>query len=149
MFVILFALLFCSQIVECAPGKMGKKGRNALKATATTTVPTPTVVGTISLNGLTITPPASSNHVREELTFNCAFNCAMCDNQLSTNLNDLLMCGGCEITYYCSKKCQKSHWKSHKVSITILLILKGELQRIDSTPRVCYKNVWEQPPSQI
>jgi hypothetical protein len=30
--------------------------------------------------------------------------------------NDVLVRGGCETTYYCSKECQKLHMKSHKVS---------------------------------
>lgn len=36
--------------------------------------------------------------------------CAYC-NKSDTKL---LRCGRCKTTYYCSKECQKPHWKKHK-----------------------------------
>ncbi|EPT00593.1 hypothetical protein FOMPIDRAFT_1049625 [Fomitopsis schrenkii] len=29
--------------------------------------------------------------------------------------NSLLACSGCKLVYYCSKKCQKAHWRRHKL----------------------------------
>ena len=38
--------------------------------------------------------------------------CAKCNKTDGT----LLKCGGCNLgIYYCSKECQKAHWKTHKV----------------------------------
>ncbi|CAK5266832.1 unnamed protein product [Mycena citricolor] len=37
----------------------------------------------------------------------------MCENCLMGS-RDLRRCGGCNITRYCSRECQKSHWKEHK-----------------------------------
>jgi len=40
----------------------------------------------------------------------CA-NCNITETQLQ---RDLLRCCGCKDSFYCSKNCQKSHWKVHK-----------------------------------
>eukprot|EP00005_Dracoamoeba_jomungandri_P013946 CAMPEP_0174270816 /NCGR_PEP_ID=MMETSP0439-20130205/45819_1 /TAXON_ID=0 /ORGANISM="Stereomyxa ramosa, Strain Chinc5" /LENGTH=132 /DNA_ID=CAMNT_0015360387 /DNA_START=104 /DNA_END=498 /DNA_ORIENTATION=- len=34
------------------------------------------------------------------------------------NTGKLKKCGGCQIVSYCSKSCQRSHWKAHKFSCT-------------------------------
>ena len=36
--------------------------------------------------------------------------CAFCHSKTGT----LKRCSGCKRVFYCSKKCQKSHWKEHK-----------------------------------
>lgn len=41
--------------------------------------------------------------------------CAKSENDLDkTEGERLLKCGKCGLLYYCSKKCQKAHWTSHK-----------------------------------
>jgi hypothetical protein len=92
-----------------------------------TSVQTPSPAAIISLEGLDIAPTpaqaAASNHAREECTLKGVFSCGMCKKELGTNPDDLLVCGGCENAFYCSRKCQKINWKSHKVSITNLFNL--------------------------
>jgi len=39
-------------------------------------------------------------------------NCYFCQNVIKTGLK---LCSRCKITRYCSKECQKAHWKKHKV----------------------------------
>ena len=38
------------------------------------------------------------------------FICANCNGTQASN-----RCGGCKSVYYCNIKCQKAHWKQHKV----------------------------------
>ena len=41
-------------------------------------------------------------------------SCRKCTKETSTQ------CSGCKIVYYCSKECQKSSWKKHKVDCDIM-----------------------------
>lgn len=38
-----------------------------------------------------------------------------CDYEGCRNDDAYLRCSGCKCYYFCSKECQKKHWKSHKV----------------------------------
>jgi len=41
--------------------------------------------------------------------------CSICMNcKVSKKLEELSKCGGCNMVCYCSKECQKKHWKTHK-----------------------------------
>lgn len=42
-----------------------------------------------------------------------SLNCAYCDKP-ETKDNSMLVCSQCKCTFYCSRKCQKMHWKVHK-----------------------------------
>ncbi|KAJ7447505.1 hypothetical protein B0H11DRAFT_2082368 [Mycena galericulata] len=42
----------------------------------------------------------------------------MCEN-CSVRGKDLRRCGGCQLVRYCSKECQKAHWKNHKTHCAI------------------------------
>jgi MYND finger len=45
------------------------------------------------------------------------FKCLACNVQQKDCAQKLLRCGGCGEVFYCSKECQKTHWKSgHKAS---------------------------------
>ncbi len=39
------------------------------------------------------------------------------------------VCGKCKISYYCSRECQKRHWKTHK------LVCKETLENIAANPQ--------------
>ncbi|KAK9820089.1 hypothetical protein WJX72_006020 [[Myrmecia] bisecta] len=42
--------------------------------------------------------------------------CANCEaTAAEKQLPTLLKCGRCKIVYYCSKECQKTNWKIHKI----------------------------------
>jgi hypothetical protein len=117
MFFILFALLvFAATSVECFPGKKSRRVKKGRITGTVTSVQTPSPAAIVSLEGLDIAPAAASILEREECTLKVVFSCGMCKKELGTNPDDLLVCGGCESTYYCSKECQKLNRKSHKVS---------------------------------
>lgn len=40
--------------------------------------------------------------------------CANCGELESSSAQKLSRCTGCEVVYYCGRKCQKAHWKVHK-----------------------------------
>jgi len=40
--------------------------------------------------------------------------CAQCDKTKSDSGNNLKCCAKCKTTKYCSRECQKAHWKKHK-----------------------------------
>jgi hypothetical protein len=115
---ILFALVvvFAAISVECAPGKKSRRVRKKSTTGAVSSIQTPAPVAIIFLEGLDIAPTAASILTRELHTIKVTSTCAMCEKGLGANPDDLLVCGGCETTYYCSKECQKLHRKSHKVS---------------------------------
>lgn len=50
--------------------------------------------------------------------FHCA--CTVCKEQFCPScgktFEQRMRCGGCKNTYYCSRECQKSHWKNHRTS---------------------------------
>ncbi|KAF7319633.1 MYND-type domain-containing protein [Mycena chlorophos] len=44
-----------------------------------------------------------------------AYVCSQCAASSSATVT-LKLCGGCQLTRYCSKSCQVDHWKTHKLS---------------------------------
>jgi hypothetical protein len=44
------------------------------------------------------------------------FKCHTCGTQQKDLSAKLLRCGACGEAYYCSKVCQQSHWKTHKLT---------------------------------
>ena len=54
------------------------------------------------------------------------FKCSACDKYLVGETKRLI-CAECKIKYYCSKECQKNHWKGHKSDCASLVEhFKGE-----------------------
>jgi hypothetical protein len=53
-------------------------------------------------------------------------NCSGCDVRVPGN--KLRECGGCAQVSYCSKSCQKSHWKSHKAICKFYSGVKEDLE---------------------
>ena len=54
------------------------------------------------------------------------FNCSECDKYLVGEAKRLI-CSGCKFEYYCSKECQKNHWKEHKsVCASLVERFKGD-----------------------
>jgi hypothetical protein len=47
-------------------------------------------------------------------TSSAALGCTVCQRSEQVGGGRLLVCNGCHAVVYCSKKCQKSHWKAHK-----------------------------------
>jgi hypothetical protein len=45
-----------------------------------------------------------------------SFKCHTCSKQQKDLDSKLLRCGACGESYYCSKSCQQSHWKTHKLT---------------------------------
>jgi hypothetical protein len=60
--------------------------------------------------------------------------CGHCNNHEKLDLK----CPQCRTTYYCDKKCQKEHWKIHKVALLF------SLQNKSSKSRECSKRIWFQ-----
>ncbi|KAJ7868581.1 hypothetical protein B0H14DRAFT_3132623 [Mycena olivaceomarginata] len=45
----------------------------------------------------------------------------------------LLRCNNCKYIYYCSKECQKSHWKHHKVECRKMVATQEKIERMTLT----------------
>ena len=52
------------------------------------------------------------------------FRCFLC--QKEGRSPPLRRCSQCEVAYYCSKTCQKGHWKKHKAACIAAVAAKAE-----------------------
>ena len=52
------------------------------------------------------------------------FRCFLC--QKEGRSPPLRKCSQCEVAYYCSKSCQRSHWKKHKSACIAAVAAKAE-----------------------
>ncbi|KAJ6534446.1 hypothetical protein DFH09DRAFT_121009 [Mycena vulgaris] len=55
------------------------------------------------------------------------------------NLSDLRRCGGCAKTIYCSKECQRAHWKEHKPHCKRNADLTTMISRLGPAHGRCFK----------
>lgn len=47
-------------------------------------------------------------------------------------VDKLLVCSGCQCTYYCNNKCQKEDWKRHKKECCMNLDFKREKEKMEN-----------------
>jgi hypothetical protein len=67
-------------------------------------------------------------------------SCNNCNKRYTPN-SGFMKCGGCKITYYCSKKCQLENWKEHKkICKCIDNINQGNLNKNQKNTK---KNDWK------
>lgn len=65
----------------------------------------------------TTTSPFPIQHVVDKTLHSDRLSCCFCGKGGSDD-QPLLVCSGCKRVRYCSKDCQKQHWKMHKVTCT-------------------------------
>jgi hypothetical protein len=102
---ILFVLLFCAQIVQCAPGKKGKKGKRLEKAKKSNLVSPSVSLGNT---------PETASYPDQQSIKTAEYVCVECKALL---VGKSFSCGSCKTTFYCSKECQETNWKNHKVQL--------------------------------
>ena len=61
------------------------------------------------------------------------FTCFLCGKEGRSP--PLRRCSQCEIAYYCSKTCQKGHWKKHKAACIAAVAAKAEDARRERLDR--------------
>jgi len=61
------------------------------------------------------------------------FTCFLCGKEGRSP--PLRRCSQCEIAYYCSKTCQKGHWKQHKAACIAAVAAKAEDARRERLAR--------------
>lgn len=57
--------------------------------------------------------------------------CIECDAQGCTNRNPSSKCSKCHTVYYCSKSCQRKHWKEHKPDCHPIETMCASIARLD------------------
>lgn len=72
----------------------------------------------------------------------CVYDCGTCWNGCPPNGKKLRMCQQCGIAWYCSRECQKAHWKEHKLGCQQGAIAKEswETRLKDATQEIEMKN---------
>jgi hypothetical protein len=65
-----------------------------------------------------------------------ALRCTAC----GTTPTKLLACGRCHVPVYCSRKCQKTHWKAHKADCKLELVIGGKEQEHKGQAQIPYKD---------
>ena len=63
--------------------------------------------------------PSPEDHSQEEETRKKVKCCSVC-GVIASCTTTLKRCGGCDVVYYCSVKCQKRDYKSHKTECAVL-----------------------------
>ena len=61
------------------------------------------------------------------------FTCFLCQKQGRSP--PLRRCSQCEIAYYCSRTCQRGHWKQHKASCIAAVAAKADDARRERLAR--------------
>ena len=61
------------------------------------------------------------------------FTCFLCSKEGRSP--PLRRCSQCEIAYYCSKTCQRGHWKKHKAACIAAVAAKAEDARRERLAR--------------
>lgn len=59
--------------------------------------------------------------------------CITCDAKDCSNRNPMYKCSRCHTVYYCSKDCQRKHWKGHKHDCVPIEEMRASTARLDET----------------